>query len=123
VVLSGTSAGCICWFEGCITDSLPEQLLPLECTGFLKGSACSHYDARPDRPREFRRYLLEGRIPSPGFGAEDHTGLHFIDTKLHAVVSAVPGKQVYRLEARAGEIIETPLAVRSLAAPAAAVSR
>src|SRR5919107_1814530 len=34
VVLAGTSAGSICWFEGCITDSLPEHLLPLQCTRF-----------------------------------------------------------------------------------------
>lgn len=27
----------ICWFEGYITDSLPEKLLPLACTGFLHG--------------------------------------------------------------------------------------
>jgi peptidase E len=116
VVLAGTSAGSICWFEACITDSLPEKLLPLACTGFLRGSACTHYDARPDRPQEFRRYLLDGSIPSPGLASDNHTGVHFIGTELHEVVTAVPGKQAYRLEVQDGRIIETALPARLLSA-------
>jgi dipeptidase E len=114
VVLAGTSAGSICWFEGCITDSLPEQMLPLKCLGFLRGSACTHYSSRPDRPAEFRRYLLSGAIAGPGLASEDHVGLHYVGTSLQEVVTAVPGKQAYELEVRAGEIVERPLAARFL---------
>lgn len=114
VVLSGTSAGSICWFEGCITDSLPERLLPLECTGFLQGSGCTHYGSRPDRPREFERYLLDGSIAAPGFATEDHTAMHFKGTELWEVVTAVAGKQAYRLDVRDGRILQTTLPARLL---------
>ena len=114
VVLAGTSAGSICWFEGCITDSLPERLLPLRCTGFLPGSACTHYDSRPDRPREFQRYLLDGSIPSPGIATDDHTAVHYIGTQLASVVTAVAGKQARRLDVSDGKLVESLLPARLL---------
>src|SRR5947209_19238478 len=45
VVLSGWSAGMICWFEAGVTDSFGPQLAGLrDGLGFLPGSACPHYD-------------------------------------------------------------------------------
>lgn len=114
VVLAGTSAGAICWFEGCITDSLPERLLPLSCTGFLRGSACTHYDSRPDRPGRFRHFLQNGDIPGPGIATDNHTALYYRGTQLHEVVTAKPGKQAYRLEVVDGMVTETPLPARLL---------
>ncbi|MBL8267986.1 peptidase E [Steroidobacter sp.] len=114
VVLAGTSAGSICWFEGCITDSLPERLLPLACTGFLRGSGCTHYDARPDRPQSFQRYLLEGAIPAPGIATENHTALYYRGTELFEVVTAVRGKQAYRLDVVDGAIKQSALPARYL---------
>jgi len=44
IVLTGVSAGAICWFaQGC-TDSRPGKLTALDCLGWLPGSACPHYD-------------------------------------------------------------------------------
>jgi peptidase E len=114
VVLAGTSAGSICWFEGCITDSLPERMLPLACTGFLAGSGCTHYDSRPDRPASFRRYLLDGSIPAPGLATDDHVGIHFVGTELVDVVTAVPGQCAHRLEILDGSLVETRLPARYL---------
>lgn len=114
VVLAGTSAGSICWFEGCITDSLPERLLPLACTGFLKGSGCTHYSSRPDRPAVFRRSLLEGSIAAPGLATDDHVGIHFVGTQLVDIVTAVPGQHAHRLELVDGHLKETALPARYL---------
>ena len=114
VILSGTSAGAICWFESCITDSLPKKLLPQKCFGFLKGSASTHYDARPDRPEMFTRYLKEGSIVSPGYALDDHTAMHFIDTSLHEIVSAKAGAKARILIVKDGMIDEKFLAVREL---------
>jgi peptidase E len=63
VVMSGTSAGMNCWFEACITDSHPPEMLPLSCIGLLSGSACAHYTKRPDRAPTFRRMIAEATIP------------------------------------------------------------
>lgn len=114
VVLSGTSAGSICWFEGCITDSLPETLLPLKCTGFLAGSGCTHYDARPDRPGEFHRYLREGAIPGPGMATDNHTALYYRGTELVEVVTAVAGKKAHRITVVDGQTYEEPIEARLL---------
>ena len=110
VVMSGTSAGMNCWFESCITDSYPPEMLPLDCIGLLAGSACAHYSTRPDRAPIFRRLIAEGVIPGPGFAADDDTALHFVGTELHEAVSARAGAGVWRLEG--GE--EVALAVRLL---------
>lgn len=114
VVLAGTSAGSICWFQGCITDSLPERLLPLACAGFLPGSACTHYDARPDRPEVFRRCLSDGSIPAPAIATDDHVGLHYVGSRLAEIVTAVPGRHAHRLEIIEGRLIETALPARFL---------
>src|SRR5438034_11261790 len=56
VVLTGWSAGCICWFEAGITDSFTPELGPLsDGLAILKGSACPHYDSEERRPRSEER--------------------------------------------------------------------
>lgn len=50
-VLSGISAGMICWFQNGLTDSFG-GLEPLnDGLGFLEGSACPHFDGEVDRLR------------------------------------------------------------------------
>ena len=50
VVLTGWSAGMICWFEAGVTDSFGPQLAGLrDGLGFLAGSACPHYDGEERR--------------------------------------------------------------------------
>ncbi len=45
IVLTGWSAGMICWFEAGVTDSFGPQLAAMpDGLGFLPGSACPHYD-------------------------------------------------------------------------------
>ncbi len=56
VVLGGTSAGAICWFEAGLTDSFGPQLRTWsDGLGFLPGSFCPHHDRDPRR----ERYLEE----------------------------------------------------------------
>lgn len=112
VVLSGTSAGAICWFEACITDSLPSELRPLDCLGFLPGSACTHYDARPDRPTTFRALIGDGTLPGPGLATDDFTALHYVGTELREVVSAKKGARAYLIERDGAGHRETPLPAR-----------
>lgn len=40
IIMCGSSAGSICWFEEGVTDSYDEVLTPLKCLGFLRGSNC-----------------------------------------------------------------------------------
>lgn len=70
VVLAGSSAGMICWFEASITDSFGPQLDPLhDGLGFLPGSACPHYDGE-ERRRPVYRDAVGGGFPA-GYAADD----------------------------------------------------
>lgn len=112
VILSGTSAGSICWFESCITDSFPPKLLPLRCIGLLKGSACTHYDARPDRPTVFRDLIAKGTICGPGIATDEDTAIHYLGETLHEVVTVRRGATAYKLERTADGYLEEALPAR-----------
>jgi len=96
VMLAGVSAGFVCWFEECITDSIPGKFTAMPCLGLLGGSSCPHYDGQAGRPAAYHK-LLEQGIVSDGFAADDGVGLHFIDGKLHKVISSRQGVSAYRV--------------------------
>jgi peptidase E len=94
VVLSGWSAGMICWFEAGVTDSFGPQLAGMrDGLGFLAGSACPHYDGEERRRPVYQRLVREG-FPA-GIALDDAAGAHYVGTELHEVVSSVPGSGGY----------------------------
>jgi peptidase E len=88
IVLSGSSAGMICWFEAGVTDSFGPELAGLrDGLGLLRGSACPHYDDEELRRPVYRRLIDEEGFP-PGVAADSGVGLHFVDGELAEAVSA-----------------------------------
>jgi peptidase E len=118
VVLTGVSAGAICWFEQGLTDSFSDGLRPLDCLGFLPGSCCPHYDGEPQRRPSYHRLLAGGAI-SAGVAIEDWTGVHFKDTKIHNVIASKRGARAYTLRAVYGSVQEVALASEFLDSSAA----
>jgi dipeptidase E len=106
-VLAGWSAGMICWFEHGVTDSFGPQLDALECLGFLRGSACPHYDGEELRRPRYRE-LIAGGLPA-GIAADDGVGLHFTGTDLAAVVTCRAGAAAYRVTADGEERLDARL--------------
>ena len=49
IVMSGVSAGAICWFDKGITDSYAEKLAIIDCLGIVEGIACPHFDEEKER--------------------------------------------------------------------------
>ncbi len=49
IVMSGVSAGAICWFDKGITDSYAEELAIIDCLGIVDGVACPHFDEEKER--------------------------------------------------------------------------
>jgi dipeptidase E len=97
IVLAGSSAGMICWFEAGVTDSYGPQLDGMrDGLGFLAGSACPHYDGE-ERRRPVYQELVASGFP-PGIAADDAVGLHYVGTELHEVVAARAGARAYRVE-------------------------
>jgi dipeptidase E len=106
VVLTGASAGAICWFEAGVTDSFSAELDPLDdCLGFLAGSMCPHYDGEERRRPVYSRLVREGRLP-PGVAADDFVGLHYAGIELAAVVTDRSGAAAYRVTPDGEERIE-----------------
>jgi dipeptidase E len=96
IILAGISAGSICWFDEGVTDSYGDELEPLECLGFLKGSNCPHYDGEADRRPVYHRLIESGKIQS-GIAADDGAAVHYIDGVIHKIVSSRPNAKAYKV--------------------------
>jgi peptidase E len=97
IVLAGSSAGMICWFEAGVTDSFGPQLEGMrDGLGFLAGSACPHYDGEDLRRPVYTRLVADG-FPA-GVAADDAVGLHYVGTELHEVISTREGSRAYRVQ-------------------------
>jgi len=103
VLLAGWSAGMICWFEHGVTDSYGPQLAPMDCLGFLSGSACPHYDGEERRRPVYNRLVADGF--APGVAADDAVGVHFVGTELREVVTSREGATAYRVTAEGEETL------------------
>ena len=113
IVLTGVSAGAICWFEQGLTDSFSDALQPLDCLGFLPGSCCPHYDGEPQRRPSMHRLLASGEIAS-GVAIEDWAGIHFRGTEIHRVVASKASARAYSMRLAHGSVQEVPLPVEYL---------
>ncbi len=112
VVLGGTSAGAICWFEAGLTDSFGPQLRAWrEGLEFLSGSFCPHYDREPRRSR-YREEVSAGRLPA-GLACGDGATAHSEGARLLEVLvetDDVPAVRVSRSER--GEVDEEGIGPR-----------
>jgi len=96
-LLSGVSAGAICWFEEGLTDSIPGKLTALSCLGFLSGSCSPHFDGESERRPTYERLIAEGGMAG-GFGIDDNAALHFAGSGPPRVVSSRASATAYRVE-------------------------
>lgn len=107
-ILSGLSAGAICWFEQGVTDSVPGELGVLSCLGFLSGSCCPHYGGEPERRPVYHQLISQEKI-LPGYGIDDGAALHFVDGQLNGVVSSRPNARAFNVRKVSGKIEEKQL--------------
>ncbi|MBO1004576.1 Type 1 glutamine amidotransferase-like domain-containing protein [Pseudogracilibacillus auburnensis] len=96
IVLTGLSAGSICWFEEGVTDSFGDQLESLKCLGFLKGSNCPHYDGELERRPSYHQLIATKKM-LPGIAADDGVAIHFTDQEISKIVSSRPNAKAYKV--------------------------
>jgi peptidase E len=111
-VMAGISAGMLCWFEDGLTDSFGGLHALEDGLGFVRGSACPHFDGEPGRREAYRRIIARGA--RAGYAADDGVALHFVGRRLAEVVSSRPRASAYRLSLQRGKVIEKRLPVRYL---------
>ncbi len=106
VVLAGSSAGAICWFDAGLTDSYGRGLAPMrDGLHFLEGSFCPHYDSESLRRPRLHEVVGAGELPD-GYAADDGVGLLFEGRELAGAVASLPGSSAFRVERRSGNRVE-----------------
>ncbi len=104
-IMSGVSAGAICWFEKGITDSWANDLAVMECLGFIDGVCCPHYDEEPER-RPFVRKMLKENIITNCLSIEGNSALHIKNDIPFAAINFGKNKNAYDVIYKNDEINE-----------------
>lgn len=98
VILAGISAGMICWFEQGLTDSFGDGTLePLDCLGFLTGSACPHYDGEPERQNVYESLIATKQLKE-GIALDDGAAAHYVNGELKRIVTSRKGARAYQIK-------------------------
>lgn len=97
VILSGFSAGSICWFDEGLSDYIVGELNPLKALGFIKGSHCPHFDSESARKPRCCELVASGALKEC-IAADDDVALHYIDGKLNKIVSASQTSAAYKIQ-------------------------
>lgn len=108
IVLSGPSAGAICWFEEGLSDSRPVNLTPIKGLGFLSGSNCPHYHTEKNRRPQYLKMIEESKL-LPGYASDETAGLYFENTTLKRAVSQNIDDKAYQVRIVNGKVEETIL--------------
>lgn len=117
VVLSGVSAGSLCWFEGGTTDSYGPRLRPLtDGLGLLPYGNGVHYDSDKGRRPLVHRLVADGTLPETHC-TDDGVGLVYRGTRLVEAVGEVAGKGAYSVVRDGATAVEERIEPRRLPAP------
>jgi peptidase E len=121
VVLTGVSAGSLCWHVGGTTDSFGPDLRPVtNGLALLPYSNTPHYDSEDQRRPLYQSLVADGTLPA-GWATDDGVGLHFRGADLVDVVCDRPDAYAWQVEpAVSGTdtgVLETRITPRRLDAP------
>ena len=104
-VMSGVSAGAICWFQNGITDSWASNLKMMPCLNFVKGTCCPHYDGEPERKPAVRNLILRNKIKNV-YAVDGGAALHIKDEKIFKSVIFKKNKSSYLVDIKKKNINE-----------------
>jgi peptidase E len=114
VVLTGVSAGSVCWHAGGTTDSFGPDLRPVtNGLGFVPYSAGVHYDSEAQRRPLLHKLIASGELPA-GYATDDGVGIVYHGTEFVEAVSEVRGKGAYHVSADGGQAVEDRIEPRVL---------
>ncbi len=114
VVLTGVSAGSLCWHVGGTTDSFGPDLRPVtDGLALLPYSNGVHYDSEDQRRPLFHRLVADGTLPA-GYATADGAGLLYRGPEFVEAVAERDDAAAYSVVAEGGRAVETRLDVRRL---------
>ena len=107
-VMSGVSAGAICWFQNGITDSWDSNLQIMPCMNFVKGTCCPHYDEEPERKPTVKKLISNNKVKSI-YAVDGGAALHIKNEKNFKSVSFKKDKYAYEVTLDKNNIIENDI--------------
>lgn len=108
IVLSGGSAGSLCWFVNGTTDSRPKELSVVEGLGFLPFSHSPHYHSEEYRQPLYHKNIENG-IFKAGYAMDDFSGIIFKNGKSFKVVSLGEEYNCFFVSLQNGKVVEEKL--------------
>ena len=107
VIMSGVSAGAICWFDQGITDSWAEDLKVMDCLGFIEGACCPHYDEEPQRKPSLNKFITE-KVLKSCYAVDGGCALHIEDEKEFKSVVFSKNKNSFLVQMKDNKVAEKP---------------
>jgi peptidase E len=87
VILSGVSAGSICWHTGGTTDSFGYELRAVtNGLGLIPAANGVHYDSEAQRRPLLHQLVGDGTLSSTAYATDDHVGIWYHDDRPFSVV-------------------------------------
>jgi dipeptidase E len=123
-VLSGISAGSICWFDSGHSDSMsfynPRRwkYINVRGMGLIQGTHCPHYNSMTrgvPRRKHFRDLIR--KTGSIGIAIENNCAIEFIDGRFYKVISSKSYSRAYRVYKSGGEVIAEQIRQEGQLAP------
>ncbi len=108
IILSGGSAGSLCWFTAGSTDSRPKELTIVEGLNFLNFSHSPHYLKELARRPLYHELILSGKLKA-GYACDDLAGLLFVNGEVKKSVAQDSENKNYFVSVKDGKIHEQVL--------------
>ena len=96
IVMSGVSAGAICWFEKGITDSFADKLNIIDCLGLIEGISCPHFDEEKER-EPYVNDVIQREIIESCICIEGNCALHIKNDIDYSSIDFGNGKKCFRV--------------------------
>ena len=96
IVMSGVSAGAICWFDKGITDSFANELKIIDCLGLVDGIACPHFDEEKER-EPYVNDIVNREIINSCICIEGNCALHIKNDYEYSSIDFGNGKKCFKL--------------------------
>ncbi len=129
-VLSGTSAGSICWFDSGHSDSMsfynPRKwnYINVRGLGLISGIHCPHYNGMTrgvPRRNNFRAMIRKtGGI---GIAIENNCAIEFIDGRFYKVIRSKSYSRAYRVYKSGGDVVAKQIRQQKQLAPVESLRR
>ena len=96
IILSGISAGAVCWFDWILSDSVGPGFNPLRGINLISGS-CTPHSSNIKRINQFESDIKNNKLPQ-GIAIDDGVAVVFVDGKPTEVYSSRKNHTAYFLD-------------------------